>query len=252
MWRKLWPALAIVVLASCSRRGGSDANAPMAKVRGEPIEATVATEPTNTPPRNKHPKPASTQRRMVMAELVQATQTDAWNGALPSGTRGTAADLAKTNLTAVSNLPVLNANLPGYQQVSFNELAGFDFALTREMSDGSASSAVVKTKTEAQIPAAVRALDGTKVVIDGFLLPVRMNNGLAVEFLLMRNQSMCCYGVPPKITEWITVAVKDTGVKPVMDQPIAVAGVLHVGAINENGCLAGIYRLDGEKVITPF
>jgi hypothetical protein len=37
-----------------------------------------------------------------------------------------------------------------------------------------------------------------------------------------------------------------------MDQPIAVAGVLHVGPIEENGSLAGIYRLDGEKVITPF
>jgi hypothetical protein len=79
-----------------------------------------------------------------------------------------------------------------------------------------------------------------------------MNDSLAVEFLLMRNQSMCCYGVPPKVNEWITVHLGGKGVKPVMDQPIAVAGVLHVGPIEENGCLAGIYSLDGEQVITSF
>ncbi len=63
---------------------------------------------------------------------------------------------------------------------------------------------------------------------------------------------MCCYGVPPKVNEWITVELNGKGVKPVMDQPITVAGVLHVGPIEENGCLAGIYRMDGEKVIAPF
>jgi hypothetical protein len=73
-----------------------------------------------------------------------------------------------------------------------------------------------------------------------------------VEFLLMRNQSMCCYGVPPKINEWITVQVNGQGVKPVMDQPIAVAGVLHVGPMMENGSLAGLYRLEADKISAPF
>lgn len=92
-------------------------------------------------------------------------------------------------------------------------------------------------------------LDGKKVIVQGFLLPVKMDDGLTVEFLLMRNQSMCCYGVPPKINEWITVRMKGKGVKPVMDQPIAVAGTLHVGPIQENGLLTGIYTLDCERVI---
>jgi hypothetical protein len=95
-------------------------------------------------------------------------------------------------------------------------------------------------------------LDGKKVVIQGFLLPVKMDDGLAVEFLLMRNQSMCCYGVPPKINEWISVKMTGKGVKAVMDQPIAVVGTLHVGPALENGLLTGIYDLDGEKIIGPF
>ena len=33
---------------------------------------------------------------------------------------------------------------------------------------------------------------------------------------------------------------------------MAVAGVLRVGPVEENGCLAGIYRLEGEKAVTSF
>ena len=43
-----------------------------------------------------------------------------------------------------------------------------------------------------------------------------------------------------------------SGVKPVMDQPVTVMGTLHVGPIEENGSLAGIYRLDARKVVDPF
>ncbi len=207
---------------------------------------------TNSPAKRKHPKPASTQRRMVMAEFVQLTQTNYWTGAMPSGTKGSAADLAKTNLPSVNSLPGAMQEVPGYAAVTFDRLAGFNFVLTKEMTDGSGNPKDMANQVKAQIAAMVSSLDVKKVVIEGFLLPVKMNDSLAVEFLLMRNQSMCCYGVPPKVNEWITVQLKGKGVKPVMDQPVAVAGVLHVGPIVENGCLAGIYRLDGDKAIAPF
>jgi len=189
---------------------------------------------------------------MVLAEAVVLGQADADSASLPSGTAGTAADLAKTSLPSITSLGGSEVNLPGYQNVTFNLLAGFDFSLTQEMADGTAGAAETAAKTRAQIPANVQSLDGRDVAIQGFLLPVRMNNGLTVEFLLMRNQSMCCYGVPPKINEWITVCTAGGGVKPVMDQPVTVAGTLHVGPIEENGSLAGIYRLDARKVIAPF
>ncbi len=189
---------------------------------------------------------------MVLAELVELGQSNSDNASLPSGTVGTAADLAKTNLPPVTSLAVPDLQIPGYRHITFNLLSGFDFALTPDVAGASAPAAGAAAAARAQIPAGVRSLDGGKVVIEGFLLPVKMNNGLAVEFLLLRNQSMCCYGVPPKINEWITVSVNGEGVKPVMDQPIAVAGVLHVGPIWENGSLAGIYRLEAGKISAPF
>jgi hypothetical protein len=243
-----------VLMASCRRNTEAEAQqgASAPKPRGELIGATAVDTPTNGPPKNKHPKPPSVQRRMVLAELALSGQSNSDNASLPSGTAGTAADLAKTNLPSITSLALPDLNIPGYRTITFSALSGFDFALTPDIAGGTASPAETAARALAQIPAGVRSLDDGKVAIEGFLLPVKMNNGLAVEFLLMRNQSMCCYGVPPKINEWITVQVNGQGVKPVMDQPIAVAGVLHVGPMQENGSLAGIYRLDADKVVTPF
>jgi len=251
-----------VIFAASCRQNQSDLaqrEAPRQGIRGELIDmapaAPAAPPPqtsTNTPPKNRHPKPPSVQRRMVQAELVMSAQSNYDSAALPSGTAGTAADLAKTNLPSVTSLAGPAMSVPGYENVTFDILSGFDFTLTQEVAGGAAGPDETAAKARAQIPAKVQSLDGKDVVIQGFLLPVLMNNGLAVEFLLMRNQSMCCYGVPPKINEWITVRVTGRGIKPVMDQPITVAGTLHVGPIEENGSLAGIYSLDATKVLAPF
>ncbi len=171
---------------------------------------------------------------------------------MSAGTAGTAADLAKTNLLSASSLPAIREPPRGCVEINFGVLSGFDFVMGTETLDGSTDPARTVEKAKAQIPQSVQLFDGKKVVIQGFLLPVKMDDGLAVEFLLMRNQSMCCYGVPPKINEWITVKMSGKGVKAVMDQPIAVVGTLHVGPVLENGFLTGIYDLDGEKLLGPF
>ena len=83
------------------------------------------------------------------------------------------------------------------------------------------------------------------------MLPTIFHDGLAADFLILRNQSMCCYGVIPNITEWVNVRMVGKGVKPIMDEPVTVCGTLHVGNVRERGSLVGIYRLDAERVIGP-
>ena len=55
----------------------------------------------------------------------------------------------------------------------------------------------------------------------------------------------------PKITEWVNVRMIGKGVKPIMDEPVTVCGIFHVGDVRERGELVGIYRLDAEKLIGP-
>ena len=79
------------------------------------------------------------------------------------------------------------------------------------------------------------------------MLPVKMDGGLVKEFLLVKDPMLCCYGVMPKVTEWVVVKMTGAGVKPLMDTPITFLGKLRVGEIMENGYLTGIYLLEGEK-----
>jgi hypothetical protein len=178
---------------------------------------------------------ASAQQRLVMFQLKLDQLTDEQ----PVNNSPTA--------NAPANLPGIGTAteplLPGYAEVNFEKLAGFDFPLTDALVKG-----IAQTTEPGEIPDDVRKLDGQRAGVRGFLLPVKMDNGLVVEFLLMRDRSFCCYGAPPRINQWITVRMKDRGVKPVMDQVITVYGTLHVGEMRENGQLVGIYALDADRV----
>src|SRR5687767_7386805 len=101
-----------------------------------------------------------------------------------------------------------------------------------------------------QIPAHVMALDNQRVAVTGFMLPLKVSGGYVTEMLIMKDQSMCCYGTVPRINEWVSVKMVGDGVKPVMDEPVTLLGTLHVGEMRENGYLVGIYSLDGERLET--
>jgi len=196
------------------------------------------------PQKKKFPKPASFQHRMVEFRLRQSGATNAGNGQT-FGSNPAKVIFSPAQLAALpeTTLP------PGYQRIGFDTLSAFPVEVTAEMADGSNNLAAASAVTRAKIPAAVLALDRRLVAIRGFLLPLKMNNGLAFEFLLMRNQNMCCFGSVPKVNEWIAVRTKNEGVKPLMDLPVTVFGSFQVGDMRENGYLVGIYQMEAERVV---
>lgn len=138
-----------------------------------------------------------------------------------------------------------NETKDGCVPVGFDLLASYNF----DVPDGASTN---KTDSaDAQIPAKVKAYDKRKVSITGFMLPLKVESGAVTEFLILKDQSMCCYGATPKITEWVSVKTSGKGFKSIMDQAISIQGMLHVGAIRENGYLIGIYSMDAEKLIGP-
>ena len=225
---------------------------PVSALRGEPIDQipqTNAQEPAiidTRPKKRKRPKPASVQHRMVEYRVNQAAEANAPEAPKFGGSPARVV-FSPSQLAALPEIPLP----PGYQRLGFDTLSEFPFEVTREMAEGTNNLSATSAAAWASIPAVVKALDNRLVAIRGFLVPVRMNNGLAFEFLLLRNQNMCCYGSVPRINEWITVQAQGEGVKPIMDQPITVMGRLHVGEIREQGYLVGLYRLDAEQLIGP-
>ena len=137
---------------------------------------------------------------------------------------------------------VLNAD--GYQVVGFDRLASFAYVPAELNPAGSKAPATPEAN---QIPEKIRALDSAKVMVTGFMLPVKMNQGLVTEFLLVKDPMLCCYGIMPKLNEWVVVKMTGKGVPPLMDVPLSFEGKLKVGEQYDNGYLTGIYLLEGEK-----
>jgi hypothetical protein len=102
-----------------------------------------------------------------------------------------------------------------------------------------------------RIPPAIRSLDGQHVRIAGFMLPTHVANGQVTDFLLLRSQLTCCYGIPPAPNEWVVVTAPGKGVPQKMDVPLTLYGVLHVGPMFEDHAYLGLYRLECEKIIAP-
>ncbi len=125
--------------------------------------------------------------------------------------------------------------------VGFDKLASFEFTPPEDQAKAAAA--------EAQIPARVREFDAKKVAVTGFMLPVKMAGGLVTEFLLVKDPMMCCYGVMPKVNEWVVVKMVGKGVPPLMDVPITFEGTLQVGQLYEGGYLTGLYLLKGDRRI---
>ncbi len=141
--------------------------------------------------------------------------------------------------------PVAEAKTDGQLIVGFDKLSSFKYDVPDENPD----SPFAKGKDpDTQIPETIKAFSGKRVSLKGFMLPLKVEQGLVTELLIMRDQSMCCFGTVPKINEWVSVRMTGKGIKPVMDQAVSLVGTLKVGAIRENGYLVGIYQMDGERM----
>lgn len=144
--------------------------------------------------------------------------------------------------------PAESADFPlvdGYLQVGFDRLATFPFTAP-PINESGANPTPPTPAVVDQIPAEIKRLDGRKVTLTGFMLPVKLEHGLAVEFLLMNSQMICCFGTTPPTNSWVTVRMPK-GTAPLQDTPLAFSGTFHVREHWESGWLASIYQLDAEK-----
>jgi hypothetical protein len=132
-----------------------------------------------------------------------------------------------------------------YASVPFDMLAGYYYVIP----DMDKPDAKIKD----QIPQPIKDYDGKKVAVRGFMVPVTQERGSVRTFLLVRDQSLCCYGRMPRMNEWVSVQMKDN--KPtrfIGDQTVTVFGTIHVGEMIEKGVVLSVYRMDAEEVAGPL
>ena len=148
----------------------------------------------------------------------------------------------------IVELPPLPDEIDGYKTVTFDKLASFAYEVPLDP----VTNKVELAKLNAQIPEGIKNFNEKPVAIQGFMLPLKVEQGKVTELLIMRDQSMCCFGTVPKINEWISIKMEGDGVEPIMDQAVTLMGQLKVGEVMENDYLVGIYEMLGDKMIGPW
>ena len=134
----------------------------------------------------------------------------------------------------------------GAEVVTFATLGGFKY-VNAAWDDESESPA--ERPPADQIPASVRQLDGRTVVIRGFMVPTIFENTGVLNFILVKDQMLCCFGVMPKMNEWIDVRMAEGHRADFhSDRPVTVMGRLEVGEEYEEHVVLSVYRLEATSV----
>lgn len=202
------------------------------------VAATVTHNPT-------HPPASAASLVVVQGDLINPQPQ------LPSSGQPAATTPAPVPAAAPAPVAALPKTSGGYADVGFDKLAGFPIEAKWVLTDP------IRIKGEQRvvgdIPDSIKALDKDKIAVKGFMLPLKMSGGLVSDFFLMRTQAKCCFGLPIKVNELLTVHMTGKGVKSLMDQPITVFGTFHLAETRDTstGNLDAIYTLDGDKMVAP-
>lgn len=150
--------------------------------------------------------------------------------------------------------PAPSSANPDFLSVGFDTLSSFYYELPAINGGETLKIADAQLATpKEQIPAPVKALSGRKVAVQGFMVPVKIEKGATKEFLLVKDQSLCCFGRMPKMNEWVSVKMSGgRSTKFIGDQPVTVFGTIAVGEEYEKGEVLSIFRMDAEDVAGPL
>lgn len=128
-----------------------------------------------------------------------------------------------------------------YRDVSWKELASFDYAPSR--------TPLSKKVSPVSFPPAIRGLNGHPLRLVGYMMPVEMDGENVASFVLVRNQALCCFGKTPAMNEWVMVRFRPGSAIPMnMDRPISVQGNFEVGEQIEEGAVVSLYRMVADRV----
>jgi hypothetical protein len=140
----------------------------------------------------------------------------------------------------------------GHSLVTWNTLSHFPY--DSPDIDEEIDPQLRSKKKKYPIPDYIRRLDGASVAVVGFMIPLETNDAgdKATSFILARSQATCCYGIVPKMNEWMFVQMeKGKTADAVMDIPLTVFGTLSVGEQKKANTGWSLYRMQSDRVSVP-
>ncbi|MCA9448148.1 MAG: DUF3299 domain-containing protein [Candidatus Omnitrophica bacterium] len=224
-------------------------------VQGERLDAPILKEPEPT----LAPADAVIEDVTGTARIASAPEKKA-AGAMPLNATGqkavdalvgtvappssTATLVKKSADAAAAEIAKATADEKGYKRVPFDVLSGYEYMIP---------TLVVDKETEEQlkdqIPNYIMALDDNKVSLEGYMVPLDIEDEKVKSFILTNSMMLCCFGSMPWINEWVYVEMDEGHEADFFnDTVIQVSGVLDVGEEIEDGIVLSLYRMEGQDV----
>jgi hypothetical protein len=98
-------------------------------------------------------------------------------------------------------------------------------------------------------PGWLLGLDGKRVRVRGFMYPPFKEEGLE-QFILARDNQICCFGKNPKIYDLVYVSMRDgVTTKYIQNRPFDVVGTFRIRPDAEGGEWFSLYELDDALVV---
>lgn len=132
--------------------------------------------------------------------------------------------------------------------LGFDLLAAFPYEVV-DIGTGASEEEIAAAQQNDQVPAWVRFYDGRRVVLTGYLMPLKVVNGRATKFVMMKDVNTCCYGATPRMNDYVIVTMPGAGVEIVQDVPVELLGTFHVEQRYDGGYVVSLYVVDGEKLL---
>ncbi len=205
-------------------------------LRGDPI--SVSANPDNAKSMDDFADEDVNQSKSLAGEVPETTQ-----GKIVLG-KTTLVGEENQSLVIVDNLPPHDPSSP-YKAVGFKIIKDFTYEIEWER-DGMEFDFSAYC---ARVPSEVRKLSGSKVALEGFMVPTIVDeNNKVKEFLLMPDQLSCCFGQAPEANGWVVVR-SESGVEVTMDRVIRVLGALSVEERWDEEFFVGLYHLECDQMI---
>lgn len=135
--------------------------------------------------------------------------------------------------------------------VGFDKLAAFPYEIV-DAATGATPEQITAAKANDQVPDWIRFYDQQRVALTGYMLPLKVEQGVATKFIMMRDITTCCYGNVPNMNEYVIVSMTTAGVKAIQDIPVVLVGVFKIQeTYDEAGYLTSLFQMDGEKFLGP-
>lgn len=241
------------------------ASAPTAPVQGSsfsdaPSAPTAPTLTSTAPPADKPaadavaPSASPTPAELVL-KPASASDIPSDISKIPSATpvpRAEVASVAGGSLpppAPAAAAPAAPVPTGDYKDITFQVLAGYKY-IEPVPREGAKPEEIEAERKKNQIPADVLALNGSKATVEGWMVPMQVDdNGGVKSFVLVKTQPQCCFGDTQKMNEWIDVSMPAGQTAEFnVDRPVKVYGQLEVGEKIEDGFVLSIYRMKADKV----